>query len=245
MFSFIRALYRHHRQLAVIGSLVFATGLCLALLFLRLLYTRSFSYATFGWNLFLAWMPLVCALAAYNVYKQPSRLSWLVVAGCTAVWLVFFPNAPYLVTDIAHLAPAPGMPFWYDLIMVSAFAWTGLFLGLVSLYLMQALIRQAAGGPASWLFALGVSGLSGFGIYLGRFLRWNSWDLLINPLSLLADVAERLRHPFAHYQTFIFSALFSLFFVSAYLMLAAMMQLRQEPAAVRGRRPEVGSQRKQ
>ena len=223
-----RSLYRNYRQLAVIGSLVFATAVSVGLLGLRVVYTRGFDFMGLGWNLFLAWLPLLCALAAYNVYKRRSRLSWLVVAGCAVSWLIFFPNAPYLVTDIVHLQSTGGVPYWYDLIMVIGFAWTGLFLGLVSLYLMQSLVRQAAGGPASWVFALAVSGLSGFGIYLGRFLRWNSWDLLLSPVSLLADVAERLRHPLAHYQTFVFSAMFSLFFISAYFILVAMMSLQKD-----------------
>jgi uncharacterized membrane protein len=224
----MRSLYRNYRQLAVIGALLFAAAISVSLLGLRMLYTRSFDYVGLGWNLFLAWLPLLFALAAYNVYKRSSRLSWLVVTGCALVWLVFFPNAPYLLTDIVHLQSAQGVPFWYDLIMVIGFAFTGLFLGLVSLYLMQSLVRQAAGGPASWLFALAVSGLSGFGIYLGRFLRWNSWDVLLSPASLLADIVERLSHPLAHYQTFVFSAMFSLFFISAYFILVAMMQLQKD-----------------
>lgn len=224
----LRTLYRNYRQIAVVVSLVFATALSLGLLGLRVAYTRGFDYVTLGWNLFLAWLPLLFALAAYNVYKQRSRLSWLVVVGCAAIWLLFFPNAPYLLTDLVHLQSSRGVPFWYDLILVVAFAWTGLFLGLVSLYLMQALVRRAAGGPASWLFALAVSGLSGFGIYLGRFLRWNSWDVFVSPAALLADIVERLRHPLAHYQTFAFSALFSLFFISAYFILVAMMAMQKD-----------------
>lgn len=228
MRPFVRSLYRNYRQIAVVSALIFATGISLGLLGLRVVYTREFNYLALGWNLFLAWLPLWFALAAYNVYKRSSRLSWLVVVGCAALWLLFFPNAPYLLTDIVHLRTSPGVPFWYDLIMVVGFAWTGLFLGLVSLYLMQSLVRLAAGGPASWVFALAVSALSGFGIYLGRFLRWNSWDVFLSPLSLLADIFERVRHPLAHYQTFAFSAMFSLFFVSAYFILVAMMHMQKE-----------------
>lgn len=233
MRSLLRSLYRNYRQIGVVGSLIFATSLSLGLLGLRVIYTREFDYMGLGWNLFLAWLPLVFALAAYNLYKRSSRLSWLVVAACALVWLLFFPNAPYLLTDIVHLQSSHGVPFWFDLLMVVGFAWTGLFLGLVSLYLMQSLVRQTAGGPASWVFALVVSGLSGFGIYLGRFLRWNSWDVFVSPASLLADIVERFRHPLAHYQTFVFSAMFSLFFVSAYFILVAMMHMQKDLVRVR------------
>ncbi|MEP7356720.1 MAG: DUF1361 domain-containing protein, partial [Anaerolineales bacterium] len=178
-----RAVLRQYRQFAVLVSLGFATLVSLGLLALRVIYSHRLEYTYLAWNLFLAWLPMLCALAAYNAGKRRSRLSWLVVAGCALAWLLFFPNAPYLLTDILHLQPSQNAPLWFDLVLLLAFAWTGFFLGLVSLILMQSLVRRAAGrrcrqftaAIASWAFALAVLGLSGFGIYLGRFLRWNSW----------------------------------------------------------------------
>lgn len=240
MFKLLRSLIRHYRQIAVLAALLFATALCLALLAARVVHARDFGYIGFAWNLFLAWLPMLCALLAYNLYKPRSRLSWrtlaprgsaFVVAGCAIVWLLFFPNAPYLLTDILHLAPRPGVPLWYDLILVIAFAWTGSLLGLVSLFLMQMLVSRAAGPLLSWGFALGVLGLSGFGIYLGRFLRWNSWDVLLNPAPLLADILSRLQHPLANWRAFAFSGLFSLVFLSAYLTFAALAHWQWERPA--------------
>jgi uncharacterized membrane protein len=71
-------------------------------------------------------------------------------------------------------------------------------------------------------------GLSGFGIYLGRFLRWNSWDVFVHPLRLSYDVLTRLRHPIANFQTFVFTAIFAFFILSTYLMLVAVTHFRQE-----------------
>lgn len=224
----VRVLLCNYRQVAVLGALIFASALCAALLVVRILHARHLGFIGFGWNLFLAWLPMLCALAAYNLFKRRSRLSWLVVAGCAVVWLLFFPNAPYLLTDIVHLSPRPDVPFWYDLLLVMAFALTGMLLGLVSLFLMQMLVRRALGPVLSWVFAVGVVGLSGFGIYLGRFLRWNSWDLLLNPAQLLWDIAYTLRHPLAHWRTFAFSGLFALVFLSAYLTLAALAHWQWE-----------------
>lgn len=231
----LRALIRHYRQIAVLAALSFASALCLALLVVRIVHVRHLGYIGFAWNLVLAWLPMLCSLAAYNLFKRRSRLSWLIVLGCAAVWLLFFPNAPYLLTDIAHLAPRPDVPFWYDLLLVLAFALTGALLGLVSLFLMQMLVSRALGPLFSWVFALGVVGLSGFGIYLGRFLRWNSWDLFLNPAQLLGDVLYTLRHPLEHWRSFAFSGLFSLVFLSAYLTFAALAhwQWERQPAAPR------------
>ena len=223
-----RALIRRYRQLAVLASLAFASAICLALLAVRVLYSDSRNYSFLAWNLFLAWLPMLCALFAYNAYKRRGRLSWLVVAGCALAWLLFFPNAPYILTDLMHLRPRPDAPLWFDVLLVIAFAWTGLFLGLVSLSLMQALVRRAAGTLASWGFALGVLSLSGFGIYIGRFLRWNSWDVFLSPGGMLADLIDAAQHPLLHARSLVFSGLFSLFLVSAYFMLFALTHLQVE-----------------
>ncbi len=220
--------FRHQRQLAVIGSLVFATLVCLGLFALRVAHSHLFTYRYLIWNLFLAWLPILSALAAYNLQRRHSWINWLLVPGCALFWLVFFPNAPYLITDIIHLQRQTAAPFWYDLILFVAFAWTGFFLGLVSLFLMQEVVRRAAGNKASWMFAFVVLALSSFGIYLGRFLRWNSWDLFLNPGKLFADVTEQVQDPFTRFQAFVFSVLFAGFFMAMYLTLVAITHFHQE-----------------
>ncbi len=230
-------LLRRYRQLAVLASLAFATAICLALLAGRVLYAENGNYSFLAWNLFLAWLPLLCSLFAYNAYKRRSRLSWLVVAGCALAWLLFFPNAPYILTDIMHLRPRPDAPLWFDVLLVIAFAWTGLFLGLVSLSLMQALVRRAAGALASWAFALGVLSLSGAGIYLGRFLRWNSLDVFLSPGGILADLLNAAQHPLLHARSVAFSGLFSLFLLAAYFMFVALTHLQADASLVIDRAP--------
>src|SRR6185369_17014874 len=128
------------------------------------------------------------------------------------------------------LRPRPDAPLWFDVLLVVAFAWTGLCLGLVSLSLMQALVRRAAGTLASWLFALGVLSISGVGIYIGRFLRWNSWDVFISPGGILTDLMQTVQHPLLHARSVVFSGLFSLFLLSAYFMFVALTHLHTESA---------------
>lgn len=223
--------FRHSRQLGVVASLVLLTLLCIGLLVLRVVHSHHSTYAWLWWNLLLAWLPLGFALVAYNVSWHHSRLNWFLVFACAVIWLAFFPNAPYLVTDIIHLQHRPDAPFWFDLILFVAIAWTGCFLGLVSLVLMQEIVRRAAGPLVSWLFALAAVGLSGFGIYLGRFLRWNSWDVVFAPTQIMGSLLEGLRHPAAHSQTIVFSLIFAVFFASMYLMLISLMNLRRDEQA--------------
>ncbi len=219
--------HRYRRQLSLIASLIFATALCAGLLALRMAYTRGVAFAGLLWNLFLAWVPMASSLIAYNTFKRRFGLCTLIVIASTFAWVLFFPNAPYLLTDIIHLRPSDA-PVWFDLILLVAFAWTGTFLGLVSLYMMQSVVHRMAGELASWAFAVGTLAAGSFGIYLGRFLRWNSWDVFTQPRAILADIVHRLRNPFANPQVFAFSILFFLFLMAAYWMLVAMMQFGRE-----------------
>ncbi len=221
-------LTHHRRQAAVVASLAFATAVCLAQLAVRAVYARSAVHFGLVWNLFLAWLPMLGALAAYNVGQRGRWRKWLLALPCLVFWLLFFPNAPYILTDILHLQPQGNVPLWYDLILLITFAWTGAFLGLISLYLMQSLVQRAIGAQAGWVFTLAVLALSGFGVYLGRFPRWNSWDVLLNPSGLLFDIASRVRHPLANASTFVFSALFALCLAAMYFMLVAIIEFRQE-----------------
>ena len=232
MSRLIRLLHHNRRQAAVLGSLVFATLVCLALLAVRGIYARSTSHFHLVWNLFLAWLPMLTALLAYNLGSRYRRRGWLgnmlVVGICLLFWLLFFPNAPYILTDLLHLRPLDTIPIWYDLLLLIAFAWTGASLGLVSLYLIQSLVRAVVSPLVAWLTTAGVLVLTGFGVWLGRFPRWNSWDLLTNPGGLIKDIWSVLRYPWEHPTAFVFSALFSLCLAAMYLVMVAVVNLRPE-----------------
>jgi len=133
-------------------------------------------------------------------------------------WLVFFPNAPYILTDFQHLnTVADGIPVWYDVILIIWFAWTGLLLGIISLYLIQEIIIRMLGKTASWVFVIAVSVVSSFGVYVGRFMRWNSWDAWHRPIPLMLDIWDQVRHPLANKDTFIFTLIFSMLFLFIYI----------------------------
>ena len=131
-----------------------------------------------AWNLFLAWIPVAAAVAVYDLHRRGVGLSRLLPLA--ALWLLFLPNAPYLLTDLIHLGSRDA-PLWFDLVLFSAFAWTGAFLGFLSIYLMQVVVRRAHGALLGWALVGGSLLASGFGIYLGRSLRWNSWDFVTSP----------------------------------------------------------------
>ena len=149
--------------------------------------------------------------------------------------MIFFPNAPYILTDFQHLASHwTDLPVWYDVMMLIWFAFTGLLLGMVSLFLMQEIIRREFGRWAGWGFVAFVAGLSSTGIYMGRFLRWNSWDILLNPSDIALYTIQSARTP--SLQSIAFTGLFAAFFLFLYITLYTFGHLlleRQGNEAVR------------
>jgi uncharacterized membrane protein len=139
------------------------------------------------------------------------------LVGLGLLWLLFFPNAPYIVTDLRYLEGVSGKGFWYDGVLIGTTALTGLLLGFISLYLLHAIVRRSVGARNSWLFVLAVLGLSSVGVYVGRVLRWNSWDVFVRPGSLAADLGEALVDPLAHPKPIAISLAFTSFLVLGYL----------------------------
>ncbi len=189
-----------------------------ALILFRQMYQVPYSFRFLLWNLFLAWLPLGFALLARAGHRRRGRLSPAVGLSACA-WLLLFPNALYIVTDFVHLRGNwhAGL-FWIDLVIIFLSAFTGLTLGFLSLYIMQSIVRRIRGAAPAWLFVLGALGLSGFGVYLGRFLGWNSWDLIGAPDMLLRDIFARIVNPWVYPETFKFTLLFACFYIGLYLL---------------------------
>jgi uncharacterized membrane protein len=183
------------RGALTIPALLAASAFCVLLVVVRHHHTGDPFYDFLVWNLVLAWVPLALALAAY-AYAKRGGGPVVVVFG--VLWLLFFPNAPYLLTDFIHLHESPTTPLWYDALMLAAFAWAGLALGFASLYVMQTIWDRAAGPVLSWLGVIGALTLASFGVYLGRFLRFNSWDALVHPGRIAHVIGTELENPFQH-----------------------------------------------
>jgi uncharacterized membrane protein len=208
------------RRLATVASVGALSALVVAMVAVRVAYTGTAQYESLVWNLFLAWIPFVLALRVYDGYRRRAAGPALWAGGL--LWLVFFPNAPYIVTDLKYLRPWTGAPIWYDAVLLAAAAGCGLLLGFASLYLMQAVIRRALGTVNAWLFAGAVLGLSSFGVYLGRFQRWNSWDVFTRPRLLAADLWSGLVNPLGHPLPIAVTVLFTVFLATTYLVFYAL-----------------------
>jgi uncharacterized membrane protein len=215
-----------HPQRPVLAALLLASLGCAAMVAGRALFTGRFALRFFCWNLLLAWIPLALSLLLARRHA-PGRSagrpgSWAL----GLAWLVFFPNAPYLVTDLIHLRVRSPVPLWFDALIMFAFAITGLFVGFVSLLQVHGLIERARGARAGWQFVAAVSVLTGVGIYLGRFQRWNSWDLVTRPGELVTDAAGWVLDPLANARGAAVAAIFGGLFGASYLVLFTLSRMR-------------------
>jgi uncharacterized membrane protein len=222
------------RRILVFGTLL---GWCAVLLIFRMRQAETIAYAFLEWNLFLAVIP---AVAAWFFARAAAKRSPMVIqAFWFALWLVFLPNAPYVMTDLVHLGHSMAVPIWYDLMLLGSCGATGLLLGYTSLADVQAAITRRFSSVLGWAMAITGLLLSGFAIYLGRFLRLNSWETVTRPLGLLSDIARLLGNPGANAQvigvTLIYGAGLLLGYI-ALRMLAASLRPGWAGAARAGAR---------
>jgi uncharacterized membrane protein len=212
------------RRLAVFSALLGLSGLVAVLVAFRIAYSHSFEDVPFLWNLFLAWIPFALALLIYDRHRRGARPVQPLALGL--LWLLFFPNAPYIVTDFGYLTDMTGKTFWFEGLLIGTAAVTGLLLGFMSLYLIQAIVRRVAGARYAWLFVFVALALSSVGVYLGRVLRWNSWDVFVRPGSLLAELARVLVDPFAHPRPIAMTILFTSFLLASYAIFYSLARTR-------------------
>jgi uncharacterized membrane protein len=210
-----------HRQAALMFlALALASGVGVVLVTARFVVSHQFAYFNLVWNIFLAWLPLGFALLAGCL--RGSRRYFFT---CAFLWLLFLPNSPYLVTDLVHLKPRPPVPLWFDILLVQSFVLTGLLLGFLSVYLMHRLVSHSCGWRKGWMFTCVILGLTGFGIYLGRFERWNSWDLFLSPVELTRYICGVVIHPRANKTAVVFSTLCGAFLLLTYVAFYALTAL--------------------
>lgn len=200
--------------------------LSIALCGLRIYWTSNIRFAFLIWNLFLAWIPLILSQVILKM-DQMGTSKTRVIAIFLA-WLLFFPNAPYILTDFLHLKQKHNIPLWYDLILILAFAWNGMMLGFISLLDIHTLLYNKYKPILANSVIIIVLFLSGFGIYFGRFLRWNTWDIITSPNLLLIDITDRILHPMSHPRTIGVTLCFSLFLMINYYILFLITSYKKQ-----------------
>jgi uncharacterized membrane protein len=207
------------RRLLLLKALLAASLALTAGVAARVVYTDSLEATNLVWNLFLAWVPFALALVVYDAARRDAPAAPLVAVGL--VWLLFLPNAPYIVTDFKWLGQYDSGTYWFDPALIGGAAAIGLVLGFVSLYLVQAVVARRVDRAAGWAFAFGALVASGVGVYLGRFQRWNSWDVFTEPTRVVGQLASAAVDPLAHGRPHALSIVFALAWCAGYALFYA------------------------
>ena len=209
---------REKNRLHILLLFCLTTVLCVALVAVRVHFTSKVTFVFLVWNIFLALIPY--AISTLLVLFHHKIRNRIMLVFPFLAWLCFFPNAPYILTDLFHLKQRTGVPYWFDLALILFFAWNGLMLGYASLMDIQSVLTERFSKLLGWAIATGSLVLASFGIYLGRYLRWNSWDVVSSPLSLLSDILEMVANPSQHPRTYGVTIIFSAFLLLGYLLIA-------------------------
>lgn len=208
-------------------SVLILMALCSFLLFIRVYKTGTFLGLFLVWNLFLAFTPLVFIFLAKKLHDNFGfkKLSLkIAIVGLMTSWLLFFPNSPYIITDLIHLGHLPKNLLWFDSVGIFITALTGLVVGLYSMYNFQSLSKKLFGNTIAWFLVISSAILSGFGLYLGRFARFNSWDLFSNPVHLIEQSLVETSNPLAIQTTLVFSIVL----IGLYLSFYNLISLKHE-----------------
>jgi uncharacterized membrane protein len=205
-------LFRTETDRVLSLSMAFSTLLIMA----RIFYTGQLTFLFLVWNLFLAWLPYAFTNYAQDQPKWRKGKRFLLLF---TIWLLFIPNSFYIITDLFHLGPYYAVPVWFDLVMILSFAWNGLLLGLLSVRQMEKMVQRYLPGRHELLFIYPIMWLNAFGVYIGRYLRFNSWDVITNPFALIADIAAMLVHPIQNKIAWGMIACFSVFMTLMYIAL--------------------------
>ena len=219
------------RNRALYALLGLASVACVVLVAARALHTHTSHFEFLVWNLFLAWIPLGMAALAWRQAGRHGILARALILPAAIVWLLFFPNAPYIVTDFVHIGEFhDNAPVWFDVMLIAWYAWTGMLLGIFSLRLMQDIVSRAMGTVAGWALVAVVTVLGSVGIYWGRFLGWNSWNFFQAPLALFDKAVDRANQPDASERMLGFTVLFALLFLFVYVAVYLVGRGRDERA---------------
>jgi uncharacterized membrane protein len=195
--------------------LILSTLFSLLLLFIRIAATERLVFLFLPWNLFLAFIPY--AIVKWLMTKPgwiENRIRFILIF---CIWLLFIPNSFYIITDLYHLELSKDSPRWFDLTLIFSFAWVGMLLGILAVNKMETIFRVFLNKRNIILFIYPVMWLIAWGIYIGRYLRFNSWDVITNPFSLFSDIIEMFSDPLKYTYAWGMIFCFSVFITLVYL----------------------------
>jgi uncharacterized membrane protein len=203
--------------------ILISSAFSILLLIIRIVVSHRLSYIFLAWNLLLAYVPLMIAnwLNRHEAVIQKKIMLVLTIS----MWLLFLPNSFYILTDLFHLHTSDGNRPWFDLTLILSFAWNGILFGIISIWKMEIMLKRTKGRLASAVLIFTVMWLNAFGVYIGRFLRFNSWDVIFNPFPLFTEVVDMIINPYDYKTAWAISLCFACFISILYYTLKKLTEV--------------------
>lgn len=207
---------RNELQKRFVKTIGILSLLCLGLLAVRMIATRSLHFGFIPENLALAWANLIFVWLLIRRLPHSQWISWTNI-GLTVLWLIFLPNSFYVITDLIHVTPTGQISQIYDFVLFCMLAFCGFIIGLTSLFLMHKELLKRMDHRRVYLLIEIIILLNSFAIYLGRNLRWNTWDVITNPSGIILNISDRILDPMGHKNSITLTALFFITISTVYL----------------------------
>jgi len=197
-------------------SIALLIALALVLNVLRVVLFYKFSFVYLLWNILLAFVPfLISYILLYYSNKNKLNKTMFIIGGI--LWLIFLPNAPYIVTDLIHIGVVRAVPVLYDSVLLFTSAWVGLLLGMNSIFHIEKILLSKYSQKITSAIIAFILLLTSFGMYLGRFFRFNSWDIFTSPLSSFDKLSKNLSSSPYHIEALVYILLFYFFIHVSYV----------------------------
>lgn len=197
-----------------------------------------FIHSAIIWNLFLAVLPLLCSLIFTHTTHQHKIIHILSLIA----WFLFFPNAPYMITDFIHITPLTFYEYassgsiylqniitWMQLLYLALGIFVGVLSGFKSLAILHTYFKKHYSPLIIHILLAFVFLSSGYGIFLGRFLRLNSWDIL-HPFAMISEIISQT-NSFAIAFSIMFAGFLALLYI-AYLSLSQKKNPQCEDSSI-------------
>jgi len=182
---------------------------------LRVVLFGKMSFIYVIWNIFLAFLPFVISSILLN-FENNHKLRKTIFLVFGIIWLLLIPNSPYIVTDLIHIGEVRSVPVVFDAFLLFSSAWVGLLLGMYSINHMEQILKKRYSQKIASLLIFGSMVFVSFGIYLGRFLRFNSWDVFASPMIFIRGVGEIFANKGDSIEAIFYSLLFYFFLAMSY-----------------------------
>ncbi len=186
---------------------------------IRIVWTGSTAYAFIIWNLILAFLPWTISLT-WKKHTNNKTMRWI----SYFVWLLFLPNAPYLMTDLFHLRFHHEAPMWYDLMLIFSAAFAGLMLFYMSVFNFLNTLNNTLFLKHKRQVVYLLMFLTGYGIYLGRIVRLNSWDIISSPIKVVNKISYAFMNMHNLIECASVTLLFALFLYLGFKIIVTILQ---------------------